>query len=84
MQENKQLWWCSLEAVEAVMASTSQSPSNASENTAAAPPQSRRKISLPWFRQSSFGLGGLHQRLPKQHTIATSNLDPTTSPQVTT
>ena len=29
-----------------------------------------RKISLPWFRQSSFGIGAATRRLPKQHTIA--------------
>merc|ERR1712110_318185 len=33
----------------------------------------RRKISMPWFRQSSFGLGLQKLRLPKQHTIASSN-----------
>ena len=32
-----------------------------------------RKISLPWFRQSSFGLGGPSKRLAKQHTIAVVN-----------
>ena len=36
---------------------------------ATAPPQPRRKISLPWFRQSSFGIGTASKRLPKQHTI---------------
>ncbi len=35
------------------------------------PPQPRRKISLPWFKQSSFGLGSGKPRLPKQYTIAT-------------
>ena len=35
----------------------------------------RRKISMPWFRQSSFGLGLNKLRLPKQHTIASSNSD---------
>ena len=30
----------------------------------------RRKISMPWFRQSSFGMGLQKFRLPKQHTIA--------------
>ena len=33
------------------------------------PQQPRRKISLPWFRQSSFGIGTASKRLPKQHTI---------------
>lgn len=37
------------------------------------PLQPRRKISLPWFRQSSFGLGAAGKRLPKQHTIAVSD-----------
>ena len=32
----------------------------------------RRKISMPWFRQSSFGIGLTKLRLPKQHTIASS------------
>ena len=32
----------------------------------------RRKISMPWFRQSSFGMSLARLRLPKQHTIATS------------
>ena len=32
----------------------------------------RRKISLPWFRQSSFGMSFARLRLPKQHTIASS------------
>ena len=36
---------------------------------ATAPPQPRRKISLPWFRQSSFGISTASKRLPKQHTI---------------
>lgn len=41
------------------------------------PLQPRRKISLPWFRQSSFGLGAAGKRLPKQHTIAvTDRLSP--------
>jgi hypothetical protein len=35
--------------------------------------KSRRKISLPWFRQSSFGMSLARLRLPKQHTIATSD-----------
>lgn len=35
--------------------------------------KSRRKISLPWFRQSSFGMSLSRLRLPKQHTIATSD-----------
>jgi hypothetical protein len=34
--------------------------------------KSRRKISMPWFRQSSFGMSLARLRLPKQHTIATS------------
>ena len=37
-------------------------------------PRARRKISLPWFRQSSFGLGsgggGERKNLSKQNTIA--------------
>ena len=33
----------------------------------------RRKISMPWFRQSSFGIGLTKLRLPRQHTIASSN-----------
>ena len=33
----------------------------------------RRKISMPWFRQSSFGLGLNKLRLPKQHTIASNS-----------
>lgn len=33
--------------------------------------KSRRKISMPWFRQSSFGMSLSRLRLPKQHTIAT-------------
>ena len=35
------------------------------------PSRSRRKISMPWFRQSSFGMSLARLRLPKQHTIAT-------------
>ena len=38
---------------------------------------SRRKISMPWFRQSSFGLGLSKLRLPKQHTIAEAPNVPT-------
>ena len=38
------------------------------------PSRSRRKISMPWFRQSSFGMSLARLRLPKQHTIATENL----------
>ena len=34
-----------------------------------------RKISMPWFRQSSFGIGLSKLRLPRQHTIASSNSD---------
>ena len=40
----------------------------------------RRKISMPWFRQSSFGIGLSKIRLPKQHTIASGNLDSPTNP----
>ena len=36
----------------------------------------RRKISMPWFRQSSFGVGLQKLRLPKQHTIASSDSNP--------
>ena len=35
----------------------------------------RRKISMPWFRQSSFGIGLTKLRLPKQNTIASGTLD---------
>lgn len=46
------------------------------ENSCQPPPQPRRKISLPWFRQSSFGLGvSAGKRLPKQHTIAGSDFN---------
>lgn len=34
------------------------------------PAKSRRKISMPWFRQSSFGMTIAKLRLPRQHTIA--------------
>lgn len=34
------------------------------------PISTRRKISLPWFRQHSFGMGLARLRLPKQHTVA--------------
>ena len=34
-----------------------------------------RKISMPWFRQSSFGIGLAKLRLPRQHTIASTNSD---------
>ena len=37
--------------------------------------RSKRKISMPWFRQSSFGLGLAKLRLPKQHTIAGTAAD---------
>ena len=37
------------------------------------PHKSKRKISMPWFRQSSFGMSLARLRLPKQHTIATSD-----------
>ena len=40
----------------------------------------RRKISMPWFRQSSFGIGLSKIRLPKQHTIASGILESPTSP----
>ena len=33
------------------------------------PKTSRRKISLPWFRQSSFGERLTKLRLPRQHTV---------------
>ena len=36
----------------------------------------RRKISMPWFRQSSFGIGLTKLRLPKQHTIASADSNP--------
>jgi hypothetical protein len=39
------------------------------------PVKSRRKISMPWFRQSSFGMSLARLRLPKQHTIATELLN---------
>lgn len=32
--------------------------------------KSRRKISMPWFRQSSFGMTIAKLRLSRQHTIA--------------
>ena len=34
------------------------------------PAKNRRKISMPWFRQSSFGMTIARLRLPRQHTIA--------------
>ena len=34
------------------------------------PTKSRRKISMPWFRQSSFGMTIAKLRLSRQHTIA--------------
>ena len=34
------------------------------------PAKNRRKISMPWFRQSSFGMTIAKLRLPRQHTIA--------------
>ena len=40
----------------------------------------RRKISMPWFRQSSFGIGLTKLRLPKQNTIASGTLDSPTNP----
>jgi len=46
-----------------------------SRSKASHPSRSRRKISMPWFRQSSFGMSLARLRLPKQHTIATENLD---------
>jgi len=36
-------------------------------------PRRLRKISMPWFRQSSFGMSLARLRLPKQHTIATGD-----------
>ena len=50
----------------------------ASDETASAiNSQPPRKFSLPWFRQSSFGLGSSKTRgLPKQHTIAGDRLSP--------
>ena len=48
-----------------------------SSNLEPQPPVShRRKISLPWFRQSSFGIGTKSATLKKQHTIAASTYDP--------
>ncbi len=35
------------------------------------PVKGRRKISVTWFRQSSFGMSLSRLRLPRQHTIAT-------------
>jgi len=46
-----------------------------SKSKASHPSRSRRKISMPWFRQSSFGMSLARLRLPKQHTIATENLN---------
>ena len=43
---------------------------------------SRRKISMPWFRQSSFGLGLAKLRLPKQHTIASDLTDAPNVPNI--
>ena len=42
----------------------------------------RRKISMPWFRQSSFGLGLNKLRLPKQHTIASDLTDAPNVPNI--
>ena len=46
-----------------------------SESPGKKPSKSHRKISMPWFRQSSFGMSLSRLRLPKQHTIATSDAD---------
>jgi hypothetical protein len=45
--------------------------SKTSSSSSSHPSRSRRKISMPWFRQSSFGMSLARLRLPKQHTIAT-------------
>ena len=37
------------------------------------PKTGRRKISLPWFRQSSFGERLTKLRLPRQHTVDCSS-----------
>lgn len=55
-------------------ASSTPPPGSEGENGSSSsrkPPKSRRKISMPWFRQSSFGMSLARLRLPKQHTIAT-------------
>ena len=48
--------------------------SKTKSTSASHPSRSRRKISMPWFRQSSFGMSLARLRLPKQHTIATEVL----------
>jgi hypothetical protein len=62
-----------------------QSRHAAPKSKASHPSRSRRKISMPWFRQSSFGMSLARLRLPKQHTIATENLQdekqPAASPE---
>ncbi len=60
-------------------ASSSASVNNVTSSGSGSTPRSsstRRKISMPWFRQSSFGISLTRFRLPKQHTIAaTSDVD---------
>jgi len=38
------------------------------------PAKGRRKISVSWFRQSSFGVSFPKLRLPRQHTIASTEM----------
>lgn len=65
-------------AAEDFLASSSRPPTNnpssTSSSSSSKPPKSRRKISMPWFRQSSFGMSLARLRLPKQHTIAASSV----------
>ena len=52
-----------------------------SKSKASHPSRSRRKISMPWFRQSSFWMSFARLRLTKQHTIATENLEDEKKPK---
>ena len=56
------------------LTTTMSAPSNGSQlcEPVSPKPRAKRKISLPWFRQSSFGLGsgGERKSLSKQNTIA--------------
>ena len=56
------------------MTSQDDERSKTKSTSASHPSRSRRKISMPWFRQSSFGMSLARLRLPKQHTIATEVL----------
>ena len=56
------------------LTTTMSAPSNGSSQLSepvSPKPRAKRKISLPWFRQSSFGVGsGDKKSLTKQNTIA--------------